>query len=106
MAATQNAPQFPYEDANGRKYRTYTNKRGRTVKVYEPRPADYTPPLTNRDKKQAVIAAYSGEPKKGDYIPGKKNTGVVYDGEKWVYHGQGVFKNKKQGGTEKRKTKE
>ena len=92
--------EFPFEDSNGRRYRTYKNTRQRTVKVYAPRPADYTPPLTERDKKQAVIAAFHGEPKKGDYIPGKKNTGVVYNGERWVYHGQGVFKNKKQGGTE------
>ena len=91
--------EFPFEDSNGRRYRTYKNTRQRTVKVYAPRPADYTPPLTERDKKQAVIAAFHGEPKKGDYIPGKKNTGVVYNGERWVYHGQGVFKNKKQGGT-------
>ena len=100
MAVTQKAPQFPLTDANGRNYRTYKNKRGRTVKVYEPRPADYTPPLTERDKKEAVIAAYSGEPKKGDYIPGNKGSGVVYDGEKWVYHGQGAFKSKSAGGKE------
>ena len=100
MAVTQKAPQFPLTDANGRNYRTYKNKRGRTVKVYEPRPEGYVPPLTERDKKEAVIAAYSGEPKKGDYIPGNKGSGVVYDGEKWVYHGQGAFKSKSAGGKE------
>ena len=101
MAETQKAPAFPLTDpTSGRKYRTYKNKRGRTVKVWEPRPDNYTPPLTERDKKQEVIAAYSGAPKKGDYIPGKKGSGVVYDGEKWVYHGQGSFKSKKAGGTE------
>ena len=101
MAETQKAPAFPLTDpTSGRKYRTYKNKRGRTVKVWEPRPDNYTPPLTERDKKQEVIAAYSGEPKKGDYIPGKKGSGVVWDGEKWVYHGQGAFKSKKAGGTE------
>lgn len=92
--------EFPLTDpVSGRQYRTYTNKRGRTVKVWKPRPEGYVPPLTDRDKKQAVIAAYHGEPKKGDYIEGNKGSGVVYDGEKWVYHGQGAFKSKKQGGT-------
>ena len=45
--------EFPLTDpTSGRQYRTYTNKRGRTVKVYKPRPEGYVPPLTNRDKKQ------------------------------------------------------
>ena len=92
MAATQKAPAFPLTDANGRNYRTYKNKRGRTVKVYEPRPADYTPPLTERGKRQKVIETYFGEPEKGDYIPGKKNTCTVWNGERWVYHGQSACK--------------
>lgn len=88
MAATQKAPEFPLTDANGRKYRTYTNKRGRRVKVYEPRPEGYVPPLTERGKRQKIIETYFGEPEKGDYIPGKKNTCTVWNGERWVYRGQ------------------
>ena len=80
---TQKAPEFPFTDPNGRKYRTF-KRRGRTVKVYEPRPEGYVPPLTERGKRQIILETYFGEPEKGDYIPGKKNTCTVWDGEKWV----------------------
>ena len=49
---------------------------------------------TERDRRQAIITAYSGAPKKGDYIPGNKGTGSIWNGERWVHHGQGSFKAK------------
>ena len=55
---------------------------------------------TDRDRRQAIITAYSGAPKKGDYIPGNKGTGSIWNGEKWVHHGQGSFKAKSAGGKE------
>ena len=55
---------------------------------------------TERDRRQAIITAYSGAPKKGDYIPGNKGTGSIWNGEKWVHHGQGSFKAKSAGGKE------
>ena len=91
------AEKFPFEDSNGRRYRTYKNTRQRTVKVYAPRPDNYVPPLTARDKKQELIAAYFGDPKKGDFIAGNKGSGTVYNGEKWVHVGQGSFKSKATG---------
>ena len=82
--------EFPYTDPDGRQYRTYKNKKNRTVKVYQPRPDNYVPPLTNRDRKQEILTAVFGEPKKGDYIPGNKGTCSVYNGERFVHHGQGA----------------
>ena len=81
MAQPTVAPKFPFTDSNGRRYRTYKNTRQRVVKVYEPRPDNYKAPLTVRDKKQELIAAYFGDPKKGDFIPGNKGSGTVYNGE-------------------------
>ena len=97
MAQPTVAPKFPFTDSNGRRYRTYKNTRQRVVKVYEPRPDNYKAPLTVRDKKQELIAAYFGDPKKGDFIPGNKGSGTVYNGEKWIHVGQGSFKSKATG---------
>ena len=35
--------------------------------------------MSNRDRKQEILTAVFGEPKKGDYIPGKKGTCSVYN---------------------------
>ena len=48
--------------------------------------------LSERDKKQAIIASYFGQPEKGDYIPGKKGTCNVWNGKEWRYHGQSACK--------------
>ena len=48
--------------------------------------------MTNRDKKQMILESYFGQPKKGDYIPGKKGTCTVWNGKKWVHRGQGACK--------------
>ena len=48
--------------------------------------------LSERDKKQAIIASYFGQPEKGDYIPGKKGTCNVWNGTNWMYRGQSACK--------------
>ena len=48
--------------------------------------------LSERDKKQAIIASYFGQPEKGDYIPGNKGTCNVWNGKEWRYHGQSACK--------------
>ena len=53
--------------------------------------------MSNRDRKQEILTAVFGEPKKGDYIPGNKGTCSVYNGERFVHHGQGACKSKATG---------
>ena len=48
--------------------------------------------LSERDRKQAIIASYFGQPEKGDYIPGKKGTCNVWNGKQWMYRGQSACK--------------
>jgi len=54
--------------------------------------ANITNDYTERQRQQEILATYFGQPKKGDYIPGKKGTCNVWNGTNWVYRGQSACK--------------
>ena len=54
--------------------------------------AKITNDYTERQRQQEILATYFGQPKKGDYIPGKKGTCNVWNGTNWVYRGQSACK--------------
>lgn len=92
--------QIGYEGPYGKIVGIYYDKRGKKkyrIEYKDKDAKDY--PLTARDKKQAVIAAYSGEPKVGDWIQSGA-TGKIWNGERWVHHGKGSFESKKKYGNQ------